>query len=247
MTAFKKIMIAVAFIGLCLWLSRQHKPDMTLVYPDDCSFTLDSNFSQTMKSEIKSFIDRAYKENKKPASLLPSIESQFPVIRSIIVDMQNPDQLNFTIQAYQPMFMVNDSFVLSEQGQIFDKAVFENKLISQLENVTYDGTLHHKDIDRLIKFVGSLSDPILQDFSIRWVGKYNVWLDQKNGDDLSLLVGYSRPPTILDIAECRNLRGQVIDKPCKDKRGKPCKSNSTWVCDLRFDQQIVLFSTNKGG
>lgn len=247
MTALKKIIIALFFVGTCLWLSYQYRPDMTLVYPDDCSFTLDSKFSYAIKLQIQSFIDAAYKENKKPTYLLPSIESEFPSIKSIIVDMQNPDQLNFTIQSFQPMFMVNNSYIICQEGQVFGKQIFDNKVIARLENVTYEGLLHRKDINRLIDFVASLSDPILKDFSIRWLGKYNVWLDSKKGDDVALLVGYSMPPTISDIAECRNLRGQVIDKPCKNKHGKQCKNSSTWVCDLRFDQQIVLFSTNKGG
>ena len=247
MTAFKKVILVIALLGGCYWLSNQYKPDMTLVYPDDCSFSIDSQFSQSIKAEIKSFIDAAYKQSKNPSNLLPSIESKFPSIKSIIIDMQNPEQLSFAIQAHQPMFMLNNSLVVCQQGQLFEKSVFANNVISKLENVTYDGRLHQKDIDRLMNFVDSLSDPILKDFSIRWLGKYNVWLDQKQGDDLSLLVGYTFPPTMSDIAECRNLRGQVVDAPCKNKKGKPCKNNITWVCDLRFDQQIVLFSTNKGG
>src|SRR3989339_1308268 len=110
MTAFKKVIMTSVLVGICLWLSNQYKPDMTLVYPDDCSFTFDSHFSHAIQTQMKLFIDAAYKENKKPAQLLPSIESQFPAIRSIIVDMQNPDRLNFAIQSHQPLFIVNDSF-----------------------------------------------------------------------------------------------------------------------------------------
>lgn len=247
MTAFKKVIMAIAFIGICFWLSHQCKPDMTLVYPDDCSFSFDANFSHAIKAEMRSFIDAAYKNNKKPAHLLPSIESQFPAIKSIVVDMQNPEQLNFAIQSYQPVCLLNDALVVCQQGHMFEKSIFDHKVVSKLQNVVYEGPLHSKEIERLMKFITSLSDPILKDFSIRWLGKYNVWLDQKQGDDLSLLVGYTLPPTISDIAECRRLRGQIVDAPCKNKRGKPCKNNTTWVCDLRFDQQIVLFSTNKGG
>ena len=65
--------------------------------------------------------------------------------------------------------------------------------------------------------------------------------------DLALLVGYDTVPNDHGIKACRQLRSQIVEKPCKDKRGRPCKKDQvTWVCDLRFDQQIVLFSTNKG-
>lgn len=247
MTALKKIILSIVLLGSFYWLSWQYKPDMTIVYPDDCSFTIDSKFSYQLRQDITLFIDGEYKKNKKPSSLLQSIESEFPSIKSIVIDMHNPDQLNFTIQSYQPEFVLNDSLVVCQEGQIFERSIFADKIISKLENITYHGSLRDKDITRLVKFITSLSDPILKDFSIRWLGKYNVWLDQKQGQDLSLLVGYRFPPTMSDIAECRKLRGQIIDKPCKNKRGKPCVNTTTWVCDLRFDQQIVLFSTNKGG
>ena len=252
MTAFKKVILVIIVLFVAVWASRQYKPDMTIVYPDDCSFIFDRNFSYAMQHEMKSFIDEAYKKNKKPSNLLPSIEDKFSSIRSIVIDMNNPEQLNFTIQAFQPIFLVNNSLVVCKQGQLFEKNIFANDVIAKLENINYEGSFQPKDIDRLMKFVASLSDPILKDFSIRWVGKHNVWLDQKQTSDsslhdLSLLVGYTLPPTMQDVAECRNLRGQIVDKPCKDKRGKPCKNNTTWVCDVRFDQQIVLFSTNKGG
>lgn len=247
MTALKKGIIFLGLLGLCVLINRHYKPDMTVLYPDNCSFTFDSHFSRATRLEIKSFIDAAYKKSKNPCNLLPSIEREFVMIRSIVIDMQNPEQLNFTIQSYHPLFLLNDSLIVCQQGRLFEKHIFAHDVVRNLENISYQGSLHKKDIDRLMKFVALVPDHIFKEFSIRWLDKNNVWLDQKEGQDLSLLVGYALPPTATDIAECRNLRGQVVDKPSKDKRGKPCKNNTTWVCDLRFDQQIVLFSTNKGG
>jgi len=247
MTALKKVILGGVFLLTCFFINKHYKSDMTLVYPNDCSFSFDHNFSRAMQLEMKSFIDDTYKKNKKPSNLLSLIEQKFSSIRSIIIDMNNPEQLHFTIQSYQPLFLLNDSFVVCKQGQLFEKNIFAHDVINALRNIKYDGSFHKKDIERLMKFITSLSDPILQDFSIRWLGKHNVWLDQKQGKDLSLLVGYALLPKNKDIAECRKLRGQIVDKPCKDKQGKPCQQNITWVCDLRFDQQIVLFSTNKGG
>jgi len=247
MTALKKGIIFLGLLVVLFLVNYQYKPDMTLLYPDDCSFTFDGNFSQAIQLEMKNFIDAAYKKGKNPSSLLPSIETKFESIRSIIIDMQNPEQLHFTIQSYHPLFRLNDTLVVCQQGKLFEKNIFTQSSLKKLENVMYEGSLHQKNIHRLMKFVALVADHVFKDFSIRWLDKNNVWLDQKEGKDLSLLVGYTLPPTEKDIMECRNLRGQVIDKPCKDKRGKPCKKNITWVCDLRFDQQIVLFSTNKGG
>ncbi len=279
MTAFQRTIICFAIIiGIFAFFKPWRTPDMTIVYPDNCAFVIDHFFSRTMQLEIKDFIDAAYKKSKSPANLLPSIESHFPAIKSVIIDMSslveegNIKTLNFTIQAYRPIFLLNDEHVICERGIMLSKATFTQTELNKLENISFQGVPTPKNIDCLMTFFESLSrdaSTILQDFSIRWVDKNSIWLDHKQNnletclgvlsqqsckakteahqsEDWSLLVGYNTMPNQHDIMQCRNLRGQIVDKPCKDKRGRPCKNNTTWVCDLRFDQQIVLFSTNKG-
>lgn len=257
MTAFQRTIICFSIvIGFFWFFSKWHTPDMTIVYPDNCVFVIDPFLSRSMQLEIKGFIDEAYKKSKSPSNLLPKIESNFPAVKSVIIDMQNPEQLHFSIQTYQPLFLLNDEHVICQQGKMFSKATFDQKELDTLENIMFEGVPTPKNVDRLTTFFESLIDvhdaafvnsgSILKDFSVRWINKHSIWLDQKQGQDLSLLVGYNVVPNQHDIKQCRNLRGQISDKPCKDKRGKPCKNNMTWVCDLRFDQQIVLFSTNKG-
>ena len=246
MTAFTKGIACFCLLIILMWLLQWQAPDMTMVYPDNCAFTLDKNFSQSTQLEIKKFIDDAYKKSKNPSHLLPQIESKFIGVQSIIIDMQNPDILHFTIQAYQPIFLLNHEHAVCRCGKFFPISFFSQEKMAQLQNISFDGVPTPKNLERIIRFFELLTDPILQDFSIRWIDKHAIWLDQKQGLDLSLLVGYEHVPTLQDIAQCRQLRGQIVDKPCKDKRGKPCKNKMTWVCDLRFDRQIVLFSTNKG-
>ena len=247
MTAFQRTIICFGIvIGFFWFFANWRTPDMTIVYPDNCVFVIDPFLSRSMQLEIKGFIDEAYKKSKSPSNLLPKIESNFPAIKSVIIDMQNPEQLNFSIQTYQPIFLLNDEHVICQQGKMFSKATFAQSELDKLQNISFEGAPTPKSVGRLMTFFESLTDPILQDFSVRWIDKHAIWLDQKEGQDLSLLVGYNVVPNQHDIMQCRNLRGQISDKPCKDKRGKPCKNNTTWVCDLRFDQQIVLFSTNKG-
>jgi hypothetical protein len=247
MTAFQRTIISFGIvIGLFGFFIPWRTPDMTIVYPDNCVFVIDPFFSRAMQLEIKDFIDTAYKKSKSPSNLLPKIESHFPAIKSVVIDMQNPELLNFSIQTYQPIFLLNDEHVICQTGKMFSKATFAQEQLLKLENISFQGAPTPKSVDRLMIFFESLTDPILKDFSVRWIDKHAIWLDQKQGQNLSLLVGYNVVPNKHDIMQCRNLRGQIVDKPCKDKRGKPCKNNMTWVCDLRFDQQIVLFSTNKG-
>lgn len=246
MAAFQRTIIGIGIVIGCAWFFTWHTPDMTVVYPDNCVFIIDRLFSRSMQTDIRGFIDKAYKKNKSPSHLLPRIEAHFPAIKSVIIDMQNPEILNFAIQAYQPVFLLNNEHVICQYGKMFDKTIFADHELAKLENIVFDGAPTPKSVGRLMTFVASLTDPILKDFSIRWVDKHAVWLDQKHGQDLSLLVGYDTVPNQHDVMQCRNLRGQISDKPCKSKRGKPCKNNTTWVCDLRFNQQIVLFSTNKG-
>jgi hypothetical protein len=281
MTAFQRTTICIAIIIGFFGFFKWRTPDMTIVYPDNCVFVIDGLFSRAMQLEIKNFIDAGYKKNKNPSNLLPKIESTFPAIKSVIIDMSSlasscakasadmqekgtrgsfeglvkedySKALKFSIQAYHPEFLINNEHVICQYGKMFAKDIFAQEELVKLENISFDGVPTPKNVDRLTRFFETLvkSQFIFKDFSVRWIDKHAIWLDQKQGlgqaQDLSLLVGYDTVPTSSDVKECRHLRGQIIDKPCKDKRGRPCKNNTTWVCDLRFNQQIVLFSTNKG-
>jgi len=250
MTAFQKGIVSLGAIFGFLWFWNLQVPNMRIVYPDNCIFTLDNLFSRPMQLEIKKFIDQAYKKSKMPSHILLPIESHFKEIKSIVIDMNNPEALHFTIQAYQPLFIVNNEQVICQYGKMYPQHVFSSKALQSLENISFQGALTPVNQERLVQFFQSLSTPILKNFSIRWMHKHDIWLDSKDNKDnlqnLALLVSYQRAPTEQDIQQCRHLRGQMSDKPAKDKRGRLSHDQETWVCDLRFDQQIVVFSTKRG-
>ncbi len=250
MTAFQRTIICMSFIAGLYWFVRWDKSTIKVVYPDNCVFSLDQAFSSDLQIDIKNFIDQAYAKNKNPSGLLPAIQERFAAIKSVIIDMHDPEVLTFSVQAYHPIFTINNEHVICQQGNMLPIAVFANFQLQKLENIVFDDVPTPKNIDRLVMFFNLVDQSIFKEFSVRWVDQYSIWLDQKEENqakkDLAVLVGYDTIPNKNDVMQCQNLRKGISDKPCKDARGKPCKHSITWVCDLRFDRQIVLFSTNKG-
>lgn len=247
MTAFRKAIISLSLFFTFFLCVRLQKSDMTIMYPDNCLFTLDHLFSKSMQADIKDFIDETYKKNRVPSDLLPMIESCFPSIKSIVIDMQNPEFLHFKIQAYEPIFLLNNQFVVCSSGNLFSIDVFSQEYVSSLENIVFQQPLTPVNIDLLTKFYQSCPLEILKDFLIRWVNEYTIWLDEKKTLEWSMLVSSEYILTLQDVSWCRMVREQIINSYCKNKLSKLSKSNIAWVFDLRFDQQIVVFSTNKGG
>jgi hypothetical protein len=242
MTAFAKWLISFICVFSLFWMYKGHKPEMTMVYPDSCTFTIDRDFSDDLQYQIKNFIDAAYKKNKNPSGLLQSLEAKFLQISSIVIDMHNQEAIHFQVQSRKPLFLV-DAHVICADETIFDKQDFSDKALVNLHAISFQGTLNTKTIPFLVKLYEKMPDVILKDFSVRWLDQHAIWLDQKAGQQLSLLVDYESIPTQKDIDQCRHIRGQIVEKPCKTKKGKSCKEVVYWVCDLRFDHQIVLFST----
>ncbi len=242
MTAFQKLLMGCICIFFLLVVVYRYRPEMTIVYPDSCTFTIDGTFSDELQHRIKLFIDTAYKKNKNPSGLLQSLESKFLQISSIVIDMHHQEQIHFKVQSRQPLFLV-DTMVICSDGSIFDKQNFSSHALANLYTISFQGELNEKVIRLLIKFYEKIPAIIIQDFSVRWLDQHAIWLDQKTGQQLSLLVDYESIPTQKDIEQCRQIRGQIVQKPCKTKKGKACKEVVSWVCDLRFDHQIVLFST----
>lgn len=233
--------LTVLIVIFCsIWLIRSYQPDMTIVYPDQCSFTIDAAFSKSYQYEIKQFIDGQYQKTKDPKGLLISVESQFDGVKAISVNMNNPDFLQFNVRSYKPLFMLNDRQVACQEGLVLDKSIFSVDQLAQLESIEYKLPEGALDLQKLTRFVESIDPEIIRKFSIRWLGKHQVWLDQKEGSDLALLVSYTIMPTLHDVKDCLHIKNQMQEQDKKQK-------DITWVCDLRFGKQIVVFSTKKGG
>lgn len=247
MTALRKAIISLSLFFTFFLCFRLQKSDMTIMYPDNCLFTLDHLFSKSMQADIKDFIDKAYKKNRVPSDLLPMIESYFPSIKSIVIDMQNPEFLHFKIQAYEPIFLLNNQFVVCSLGNLFSLDVFSQEYVSSLENIFFQEPLTPVNIDLLVKFYESCPPDVLKNFLIRWVNKHTIWLDEKKALEWSMLVTSDFILTLQDVSWCRMVREQIINSSCTNKLSKVSKHKMGWVFDLRFDQQIVVFSTNKGG
>jgi len=247
MTALKKNFMMIFLVTGGFFLYRNYMVDMTIIYPDACVFTIDKLFCRAQRLEIKAFIDAAYQKNKNPSSLLPAIEHHFSQIKSIVIDMHNPESLHFTIQAFQPICLVNDQMVICQYGKLFDKKIFDWSVLKKLENISFAGTLSDKNSRRIVDFFNTMPIAVTQEFSIRWIDKDAIWLDSKVDKNFSLMIGLDIVIQPEDIAQCKRLVGAMQEQSYTDRRGKIVKKIERWVCDLRFDRQIILFSTNQRG
>lgn len=239
MKAFTKGLVILLVAGIVGFVIYKHRPDFSVVYPDQCKFTFDENLSLYQQTMIKQFIDACYKEDKNPQGLLSKIEEKFPIVESVRVDMNDPDLLQFTIHAYRPLFVLNDHLVICQGGHMFEVKQFAKNVIADLKAAVFTLKQGKNDIKKLANFVDKVSSDVLEKFHIRWLGKHNVWLEQKEHKDLALLVDYSYLPTIGDVGQCEAIKNQMYDASKKHKQ-------ATWVCDLRFEGQVVVFSKKKG-
>ena len=240
MATVKKVLLILVMIIFSMWAVQSYQSDVMIVCPNLCKFEFDDSLSFFARKSIQTFIDAQYKKDKNPQKLLSSVEENFPYVKAVTVDMNNPDFFQCIIQVYNPLFLLNGESVICQGGRLFDKDIFSKEFVGGLENILFTFPLGKKDLKQLSHFVESLPVELLQNFSIRWLGKNSIWLDQKEGLSLSLLVGHSFVPTMDDVNQCRLIKEQITDKT------KKMAANKTWVCDLRFAQQIVLFSKNKG-
>jgi hypothetical protein len=200
-----------------------------------------------MHQEITSYINKAYKKRKHPTGLIAKIEARFPAVRSIVIDMQQLDVLKFTIQAHVPLCLINDLYVISHTYKCFKKDIFDEKILMQVPRLEYQGPLHKKNIIQIAQFYESVEPCIIKDFHICIVDLHTIWFHSKYDQNLSLLANYRTVPSLLDIVECKKLYEQARQQPYKDKRAKVCNAQSGWVCDIRFDRQIVLSAKEKRG
>jgi hypothetical protein len=212
---------------------------MTFVYPDHCSFSIDDAFSSDYKQKIKLFIDQQYQQSKDPQSIILNIEQSFNGVKAVCVDMNDLETLRFSIAAYNPLFLLNNQHVVCQTGLLFEKDMFDKTRVDTLEQVTYQMEPGVHDMKKLAYFIESLDADIVHNFAIRWLGKHQVWLHHKQQKDFAMLARDRQRLTKDHINQCFKIKDQV-------QSNISTRRDIKWVCDVRFDKQIVVFSTKRG-
>lgn len=238
---------------LCAWMVRGlasswFQVDQFVVHPGD-------QFSQEQQQAIMTFFQET--QELKTASLdqiSSSVRGQFPSVGRLALSQDASGQVTVFLEPVRPQSLINE-YVLSQDGQLFKKQLFHESVVSSLVNIfipcldaccVSPCTAENKEcvgtlLPELHETVCKISGALLQRYNISCRNQASWLLVDKQEQRFAILFHGTKIPDEKVIATCDKLKGTL------DARGVFTAADTlSWVADVRFENQIVLFR-NAGG
>ncbi|MEX0672121.1 MAG: hypothetical protein WD068_02085 [Candidatus Babeliales bacterium] len=193
------------------------------------------HFDEHLSDEARHCIYSALDEHQLNHKKFPTsahLMQQCPAIQDVSMHQVLPDEIDVTITSYKPHVCLNEIYVVTKDGKIFNASLFKDAQAlpcMQTKNSNSDISAYCKD------FLMKLPNDILEECNIEWESGTKIILRDKKQPFFAIVCKASTAINELQYELCKNIkkgleqRGDLGDKPI-----------TQWNADIRFDKQIIL-------
>lgn len=224
MKLLKILFIGVLVLAGFFWI-KAHQPSMKDMYPEQCWFLIDDQFSELFQQKIKDYVVDKYHAYKDPNKILEDVALQFTEISSMDAYICKIDKMCFTFDGARPMFILNNNIVDSNLHMI-NKLHYRNDIVQGLYTITSTNSLALQDI---MKFTQMVPLSIFQEFDVVWHNSAEVFLQSKKNKHEQLLFSMQNVPTLEDVSLFKELQKNMSNNKKKSK-----------IFDFRFHNQVIV-------
>ncbi len=221
--------VVVLIATLFLWEFQKHKKNVITILPEKTVFFIDDSLSSNLKKDLMSSIESLYLNLKNPEAVIKETNDKFTEIASMTVQICQSDKICFYLDAAPAVFLLNDQFVICENGASVPKDHFTLQAIKLLIRVSSQNSI---DVSLMIQFIKKLPHVFITDFSILYEDINNILLISNNDNNFILQVTIDDQVTEQDLNSCKSI-GLQLPKKMKAKKKQV-------VYDLRFKNQIIV-------
>ena len=236
----KRFVVLGALIGVALILRMTYTG---LFSVDRYVFAFDGLLAPTTQTNIKDFIEKnaAFKRSSS-AVIASELKKTFPCVEMVALELVAPRVLHIDIAATKPLVTINKNQVLVESNKVLDRGFFTVHRIDHL----YDVQLAHipalgEQCTVLTQAVQKLLPSFFSQYTVMWNDEFELALRDKNMPDFSIICNADTIPDFKVLEHCQQLKNTIVQQGTAGHN-----VDQQWIADVRFDKQIILFST-KGG
>tara|TARA_Y100000588_G_C14247862_1_gene922183 strand:+ start:911 stop:1585 length:675 start_codon:yes stop_codon:yes gene_type:complete len=205
------------------WIKTKHA-SVDVMYPEQCSFLIDEQLSSSFQSQLQEKITQQYQQSKNIQQIVYDISHQFQEVANIDAYICKSDKMCFSVDAIQPLYVVNDSIIVCSGAQLINKEHYRSHIVKKLRSITASC---QDSVDTMTQFIRLVPQPIFDDFDIQWNGNTEVVLQEKLKQKNKLLFSLHTVPTVNDII--------IFNEIKKNIKGKKER-----VFDFRFNNQVIV-------
>lgn len=201
-------------------------------------------------SVIKNFLENNKEHSAMPLFALAKIvQERFPSLETISFFQDASGVITLQATTVEPMLMVDDTLVLTRDGKLFKRSLFDDHFLHSLQKIScpfIDEKCSFIDMQQselvgqwsqdMVFVAKNFSDNLFELYDISCQDKASWWLQDKKQKNFFILFNGIGMPNEKVLAACNKIKEML------DARGEfKTKRVANWVADIRFEEQIILF------
>lgn len=197
-------------------------------------------FSNAIKNDIQVLLDQEFANGNllrfNQGDFYSDIKDKFNLIKSISYRYVPSKTVLVTIEGVTPMFMVNHTFVVGENRQLYEGTMFENFPTSTLPLIMVNQRYASSHLDQEVyELLCSLNSNFWQNFTLNYQGPHEIIIRQKQSSkNLKIITDHESLFDQEKFAQINTIQQNLIST-----KKLPETQNYELVFDLRFKKRIV--------
>lgn len=219
---------AIIILLLCLrWCFFTHCRAYNLL------FIIDPSLSSVCCSSLESEFLHGFEKKNLGFDVAVQVKKKFPIVRSVSVSYQ-PTVALVNIAVHKPMYMINDSLVLTENNDIVEKTFFAEPVLGDLPCVTVSQNFLASNAGLLFNMLQQLPEQWAASYDCDCVSEYCIRLIDKVNSRFVIVYSQDQIVSAHMLDQCESVKKDIIKHGMLDK-------NVSWVADIRFANYIVAY------
>jgi hypothetical protein len=205
-------------------------------------FALDVRFAPSMRTAIMHAIHtnnffKTYSVKEQIAFL----KSTFPAIGHCSSSLSTQGVATLTLHATHPVCLINHDYVMLQDGRMVPSDLFTDVLIASLPAITIPQELANRTyLEPDCKyFIEMMPWYITTNYDLDWHSATKILLRCKQQPHFLLVCNNSILPTPTILHDCTRIMHNLEIRGDFKKRSSKKK---LWFADIRFEQQIVVYT-----
>lgn len=220
------IFTVIIFVGLRknsapFFSAKEYQCVQNSLLSDNYFFSINSAFADL------------YNERCSAHVIIDRLKQQFSALKKVIIAYR-PSGTRVMISAYEPVCLVNNTFVLTARNEIFPKNVYSEQAIIDVPEIEVAQNSIKNAPQLISSLLQHLSPNISEIYNIELMTKHYVRFVDKQQPQFTVVASLAQEklPQLLQ-------QSAVVKQSINEKNG--FDKGVTWIADTRFDHYIVAY------
>ncbi len=223
--------ICLLLMPCVVWLSCYWYKRTASCVHYEFSFPLSSMTADAITDQIAQQGNRNSKAHQ--------LATECPIIKNITLEYV-PQGVVCSIKCHEPKFIINNSHVVLSNYSVVTPELFSPELLHQISHIKVVDAIDTAVSASLFDCVVERSVPVQEQFALIWHHEWFVLYEDALNSKYSLLARADQTITSSILTQYH----AIINSHKNNSKKK--KHDSSWIVDIRFDNQIILCA-QKGG